>query len=214
MRSLSWRTLWSLGEPTNLCITCTEELHTLSGTRCQKCSRESSMPTCPDCQRWEVEHDPLLFNHSVFAYNDIMQDMLARWKYRGDYIVGKAFATTFQKIFNHTFKDINKNLMITSIPLSQERLKERGFNQAQMLAELLPIKSGQFLKRVHSEKQSKKTRQERLETDNPFLQIQNVPKTIVLIDDMYTTGTTLRHAARSLHEGGAENVYAYTLVRS
>src|SRR5690625_1097913 len=77
----------------------------------------------------------------------------------------------------------------------------------------LPAENKDILTRIHSEKQSKKTRSERLSADNPFVAAKKVNKPVILVDDIYTTGTTLRHAATLLKEQGCPEVYAYTLIR-
>lgn len=211
--TMNWRQLLFLSEPTKLCETCAKNLQIIHGQRCQICSRPSDLNVCSDCNNWKKSNHPLTFNHSVFEYNDMMQAMIARWKYRGDYILGQAFAAVFQQTFKKVFLKLNHEVIIVPVPLSDERLMERGFNQAQILADFLPMPKFNILERIHGEKQSKKTRRERLTTENPFKLHQPMSNKIILIDDIYTTGTTLRHAATSLKKGGASEVFAYTLIR-
>lgn len=210
---LNWKRLLFLSESKNLCATCEEKLDIIHGERCQMCSRQSDQDICSDCIYWQQRDNSLSFNHSVFGYNETMQDLIARWKYRGDYILGDAFEGAFRKEFKRTFATFDRDVILVPIPLSEERLFERGFNQAQILADFLPMPSHAILKRVHSEKQSKKTRHERLTTQNPFKLHQPMNKKMILIDDIYTTGTTLRHAATCLKAGGASDVFSYTLIR-
>lgn len=153
-------------------------------------------------------------NRSVYLYNDWMKDVVALWKFRGDYVIVEAFRRPFSQAFRRHF---GRDWHVVPIPLSRERLDERGFNQAEALARLLPSPYFPWLARRHSEKQSKKSRRERLKTDNPFFLADHPPldgKRIVLIDDIYTTGITIRHAARVLLEAGAAEVWALTLVRA
>jgi len=210
---LNWKRLFFLSESKSLCSTCADKLNIIQGKRCQMCSRQSDEPVCSDCIYWQRRDPSLSFNHSVFGYNERMQNMIARWKYRGDYILGDAFEKAFRKEFKRIKFD--RDAILVPIPLSEERLFERGFNQAQILADFLPMSTHAILKRVHSEKQSKKTRYERLASQNPFKLDQpvNTNTKVILIDDIYTTGTTLRHAATSLKTGGASDVCAYTLIR-
>ncbi|MDY0405083.1 ComF family protein [Virgibacillus sp. 179-BFC.A HS] len=180
-----------------------------------RCSRMSPNEICPDCQLWQKKFagdDPLAANHSIFVYNETMQQIIAKWKYRGDYILGNAFKTTFRKGFQQYFGKW-KNPIVIPIPLSEERLEERGFNQAQMLAEFLPAKISDSLSRTAGEKQSKKNRKQRLSAQNPFRVDRPINKAVILVDDIYTTGTTLRHAASVLKENGCPKVAAYTLIR-
>jgi len=157
--------------------------------------------------------DRLNKNFSIYSYNEYMKEVIAKWKYRGDYVLGEMFKELFVQRFHQHFSTIRKNAVIMSIPLSKERLFERGFNQAFMLATFLTAKVNESLQRVHNEKQSKKSRRERLKTTNPFNLTKPINKPVILVDDIYTTGQTIRHAASVLKRNGCPQVYAYTLIR-
>ena len=212
---ISWENIFILPMPKQLCALCEGDLELLQGKRCHKCSRMTKDRICSDCASWsnDEQKDPLVSNYSIFTYNEQMQAMIAKWKYRGDYVLANAFKIHVSELFIKQFTHLTKNLIIVPIPLSKERIKERGFNQAKVLASFLPIKSQEIMTRVHSEKQSKKTRHERISTKNPFKVNGKVNKTVILVDDIYTTGTTLRHAASVLRKNGCPEVYAYTLIR-
>lgn len=209
----SWRTLFVPPKQQMLCDKCLNHLHLLSGDRCTRCSRETSQQVCSDCRYYDKNgEDPLMFNYSIFTYNEHMQDMISRWKYRGDYVLGNAFEDALKTAFRNVFPKSN-HFEIVPIPLSEERLKERGFNQAAMLARFISTQPIQALTRIHGEKQSKKSRQERLAAINPFkLKIQ-LKKPVILVDDIYTTGITIRHAANVLKQAGCPKVYSLTLIR-
>ncbi|WP_308167083.1 phosphoribosyltransferase family protein [Bacillus sp. ISL-40] len=69
---------------------------------------------------------------------------------------------------------------------------------------------------MHSEKQSKKSRSERIHLSQVFQVNPNVDlagKKVILIDDIYTTGSTLRHAAKLLKVAGAASIQSLTLAR-
>lgn len=211
---LSWSNLFSFSESSRLCRACIDMLYRLQGKRCTRCSRECDRDVCLDCQKWGtyyVQDDPLTYNYSLYAYNAKMQEILSRWKYRGDYQLGEIFQKAYSESFKRHFPS---RAVIVPIPLSQERLNERAFNQASMLASFLSGTAEPLLTRIHSRKQSKKTRKERLGTVNPFHMTQSIEKPVILIDDLYTTGTTLRHAATLLKYNGCPRVAAYTLIRA
>ncbi|WP_175990231.1 ComF family protein [Bacillus sp. Marseille-Q1617] len=217
---ISWKGLF-YNEPEYLCEQCLKGLQAISGQRCLHCSRSFENlaselvkgDICLDCYRWEK--DPkwkgiLESNTSLFEYNDFLKEYLARYKYRGDYALAKAFALQIA----NCLKGMHYH-HIATIPLSQERHYERGFNQSTALLEAAGIAASPLLTRIHSEKQSKKSRQERLEQKQVFI----LPKadlkgqSILLFDDIYTTGTTLRQAAKLLKEAGAHEVSSLTLAR-
>ncbi|WP_226376886.1 ComF family protein [Oceanobacillus halotolerans] len=172
---------------------------------------------CDDCLWWENYydgHDPIIFNYSIYRYNEFMKEVIVKWKYRGDYSLGNMFQSDFVEGFQQAFSFLGKQqASVVPIPLSTDRLQERAFNQSQLLADILPLPRHNVLSRIHSEKQSKKTRKERVETKNPFSVTESLHNPIILVDDIYTTGTTLRHAASRLREKGCPRVYTYTLIR-
>ncbi|WP_028393521.1 ComF family protein [Bacillus cihuensis] len=218
-QKISWMSLLMQEQETSVCADCFAKFDPISGELCQICSRVLSAEFrrgshCLDCYRWEQDPDWQGFlteNQSLFHYNDFMKETIAKFKYRGDYALAE--------VFSHFIKDALLTLAfdcVTVIPLSRERLLERGFNQAEALAITAGQTCIQPLTRIHSEKQSKKSRRDRINLPQVF-QITDpelvAGKKILLIDDIYTTGSTLRHAAKVLKLAGATEIRSLTLAR-
>jgi competence protein ComFC len=219
---IGWQELFTRTEEKVICRECEESFEELKGTLCKICGRrlhelapqfvEGDM--CYDCIRWEKDPEwggVLNRNISLYTYNDFLQELIARYKYRGDYIM----ANVFKQKIKRNIEALKPDLIIP-IPLSPERLYERGFNQA----EALIITAGQTpshpLTRNHTEKQSKKSREERIHLHKIFNISTSATfeaKNILLIDDIYTTGSTLRHAALPLKKAGSANILSLTLAR-
>lgn len=213
---INWESVIHLRQRPLLCEDCINQLEKLSGNKCRTCSKQTTERQCDDCKKWTniyTNNDPLKKNVSLYTYNDYMKEMIAKWKYRGDYILSEVFKDAFRSYFNEEFAEVKNETIIIPIPLSKERLFERGFNQANVLASFISDHMEQLLERVHSEKQSKKSRIERMTSANPFRLTKAVQKPVILIDDIYTTGRTIRHAAALLKSNGCPAVYAYTLIR-
>jgi len=208
----TWSNLFFPPKKQYLCQVCNNALDILSGRRCLQCSRTTTKKVCSDCIKWQNKNDSLTFNYSIYDYNERMQDMITKWKYRGDYVIGLAFQEMFREVCKEKFGN-NEKYTIIPIPLSQKRMRERGFNQAAMLAGFLTPNPREVLTRVHGEKQSKKTRKERINAKNPFELTESLNNPVILVDDIYTTGTTLRLAAEILKQAGCPTVYGLTLVR-
>lgn len=186
---------------------------------CPKCGRpQESEELCGDCVKWEA--DPLTRsllrqNRSVYIYNTFMKEVLARFKFRGDAELVFAFAPSFINAFHQYCR--RTPAVLVPIPLSEERKAERGFNQAERLASLLKRPVMHPLLRIENEKQSKKSRKERIKPKTVFRTEKGSVKNldIILIDDLYTTGATLHHAADCLMTSGeAKSVSSFTLIRS
>ncbi|MFY2155821.1 ComF family protein [Cytobacillus firmus] len=123
-------------------------------------------------------------------------------------------ARAFSPFIKEKLKNLNFECLVP-IPLSPERLYERGFNQSAALIREAGFTPKDLLQRIHSEKQSKKSRLDRIHQNQVFepLNINIKNKIILLVDDIYTTGSTLYHAARVLKNGGAASVFSLTLAR-
>ena len=220
--NLSWRSLFGKEETPKICGGCNDNFELITGEVCEMCGRPFTFleeeyrvgNICYDCKRWEEDENwsrSLDRNRSLYRYTDFVKDVVAKFKFRGDYVLAEIFAD-----------DLRQNLQsfqydyIVPVPLSEERLYERGFNQAEALITTVGFEPTHLLSRFHTEKQSKKSRSERIHLEQVFkldTDLNLKSKTIVLIDDIYTTGSTLRHAAKILKDNGAAKVYSFTLAR-
>ncbi|PLS04340.1 ComF family protein [Neobacillus cucumis] len=220
--AVGWVALFSKEKEQPLCPTCEERLEKVEGETCRICSRPfhrlgeqyRNGDLCHDCTRWEADPEWQGFlekNHSLYLYNDFLKELIATYKFRGDYILAKVFIELFKKEVSEMAPDL-----LVPIPLSEERLYERGFNQSTAVLTYAGFPAAEILTRVHSEKQSKKSREERIQIPQVFKMKHNgyiKDKRILLVDDIYTTGSTLRHAAKLLKEAGAESIQSLTIAR-
>ncbi|MEJ9281721.1 ComF family protein [Ureibacillus thermosphaericus] len=148
---------------------------------------------------------------SLYYYNEAMQDYLHRYKFMHDVLLAKVFR---EEIY-YNLK--NRKEMIVPIPMHPEKLKERTFSHVDELLKQARIPYVHLLEKITTETQGGKTRKERMNTPQIFKlkkTVQVEGKEILLVDDIYTTGTTIRHAKRVLIEGGAKSVKAFTLIKS
>lgn len=214
--SLTFSTFFQPPKQRLMCQSCLEQLQPIVGEVCSICGTISRMKICSDCLQWKKKRphlDTLDSNRSIFSYTNFVQEIFAQWKYRGDYALGQLFKPFVESYFSHEFL-LDKGTVVVPIPLSKERLYERAFNQAELIAKWITPKPTLLLTRQHHEKQSKKSKQERLSSKNPFILSKSINNPVLLVDDIYTTGTTLRQASTILKENGCPKVDAFTLVRS
>lgn len=218
----SWKAIFSTEKIRYICTECDRLFEKIDGETCRICCRPFKNleekfrhgDLCYDCFRWEEDPEwqgNLYLNTSIYLYNDFLKEVMARYKFRGDYILAKIFAESMKVFLQKLTPDV-----LVPIPLSEERLYERGFNQADALIIESGYQPTRLLSRIHSEKQSKKSRHERIHFPQVF-QVEAsesmMGKNVLLIDDIYTTGSTLRHAAKLLKAAGAERVQSLTLAR-
>jgi competence protein ComFC len=148
------------------------------------------------------------------VYDEGMKEILAQFKFRGDAELVHIFHQPFRSLFQKYFANVS---VVIPVPLSEEREYERGFNQAELLASCLPIKMFcTSLRRIETEKQSKKKRKERISGVNPFyFQGEEMfhEQHVLIVDDVYTTGITVRQIGSLLYDRGAREVSCLTLCR-
>ena len=189
--------------------------------RLQKISPEDCCPTCMniekncrDCAHWKTIYPEYDFAHkALYRYNEGLQGWLHAYKFLGDYRLRETFAI---EIKNYLKK--YSDFLICAIPLSEERLAQRGFNQAEELLKAAHIPSVTLLKRkIDLTPQAHKNRRERLAMEQPYELAVSADKVknkkILLVDDVYTTGRTLFHGAELLLDAGAQQVRTFSLAR-
>ena len=112
-----------------LCSDCDSTFERIGEEYCPNCMKTGLSIKCQDCQFWckegiEVSH------RAIFIYNQAMKDFFSRYKFDGDFLLRKAFAS----VLSEELKKY-KGYQFVVIPLSPERLLERGFNQVEGLVE-------------------------------------------------------------------------------
>ncbi len=145
---------------------------------------------------------------SIYTYNDFMKDVLHQYKFLQDVELAKVFIEDFD-----TLK--KKTSIIVPIPMHPDKRRERTFSQVDELLRAAQLPFTHMLEKKLNTTQGKKSKLERIHSEILFqINKEVVGKSIILIDDLYTTGTTLHHAAYVLKQSGANKVDAFTLVRA
>ncbi|RAZ79711.1 ComF family protein [Planococcus halotolerans] len=137
-----------------------------------------------------------------------MKDYFHQFKFLQDVVLAEVFAEELVKAVRKT------KAAAVPIPMNPVKLRERTFAQVDSILEAGGADYVHLLQK-NEEVQGEKNKGERISTRGLFtLNGNSVPKNIVLVDDMYTTGTTLRLAAKILKEAGAETVAFVALIRA
>ncbi len=209
-------------EPECLCSRCWLQIEYIQPPLCVCCGNiVSGNPAhnhlCGTCRR-----NPPYFSRarSSIRYDQPVRILLHRLKYHGDTTVLPAL----RWIIAHSHVDQPGAVdLIVPIPLFVSRLKQRGFNQADILArEYFPertkdIRSDLLRRGRDTGAQTSLSGAARRNNLRSAFYIKNGGgvrgKRICLIDDVYTTGTTVNECAKTLMEGGAEEVQVLTLAR-
>ena len=168
---------------------------------------------------------------SVFEYrNDFIKEALWMLKYRRNMWLAKIFAEAMYEVLLEEigdqilFNNFTKPILIP-LPLSKTRAQERGFNQSELLAkeiylidekENLSFEPKVLFKIKNTESQTHKNKKDRRENIKGSFEVRNSQKikgrNIILIDDVYTTGSTLNEAGRVLRKSGAKKVFGLVVA--
>lgn len=192
-----------------MCSACLATFEKIAELHCPSCYKVGDNQVCQDCLYWQNQ-DKMVSHQAIFRYNEAMKDYFSRYKFQGDYLLRKVFIADIKEALK-SYKDYT----IVPIPLSENREEERGFNQVTGFLEAAGIKYKSLLTKSESQKQSEKTREERLKSQNPFtLRLdKDLPDNILLVDDIYTTGATLQMAAQVFYEKGVKEIKTFSLAR-
>lgn len=111
---------------------------------------------------------------------------------------------------------------IYPVPMHSHKKRQRGFNQTESIAHILSTKTGipvmtnRLFKAIETPPQaslSRKDRQENVKGSFVLRDAAQLPKTVIIVDDVWTTGATIREIATLLKRNGVEKVIACTLAR-
>ena len=208
-----------------LCSSCLEQAPRIRAPFCAKCSEPFSGAindafTCANCA-----HRTLHFDAAVSAYRSrgVVRKLLHEFKYGKHlhlrYPLGRWLVDAMQddRLRGRTFD------VLVPVPLHPARARERSFNQALLLGEILSaaasIKLVPLLERVRfTRSQTTFNRAERIENLRDAFRLRKNADVresrVLLIDDVLTTGSTLSECARVLRAGGAASVHAITAARA
>lgn len=200
-----------------ICRDCFQKLSFTSPPVCRSCGKEiplSSDEYCRDCgkRKHSFESGMALLN-----YDETARRSMAGIKYgnRREYLdfYGAAMAARFRKRAEGMGAEA-----LVPVPVHPSRKKSRGFNQAEVLADRIgeqlgiPVWPDLLVRRRKTRPQKDLTPGEHLENLRGAFEMnlpegRRVPETVILVDDIYTTGSTMEACAGILKQGGVKKVY-------
>ena len=201
-----------------ICRECLGSISPLAEPLCGLCGLpQSRAGLCRQCQDQPPSFDAL---RSWSAFEGPLRNILLKLKYKGDVSLGDALAVP---LANFVASLDWKPEIVIPIPLSRLRLAERGYNQVGVVARPLSMAlSLAYVPRALSRERETRTQvgltgPERRDNVRDAFQARAplvAGKTVLLLDDVATTGATLSSAADSLRQGGAKRVLAVTPGRA
>ena len=202
-----------------VCETCEQKFEYISAPYCMKCGKElgeEGDEYCGDCIRHSHVFDR---GRALFVYKS-MADSIYRFKYKGRQEYGDYYGACMGEYLGKWIRQCSPDGLVP-VPVHESRRRLRGYNQAEVLAKKLgevldiPVYSD-LIRRVRKTAPMKDLsvtdRQNNLKRAFKICRNDVKLSTIVIIDDIYTTGSTIDAMSYELRRAGAERIYFVTLA--
>jgi ComF family protein len=208
------------------CTACWHTIRPLQQPVCTRCDQPFVSPVAtthtPNHQCQHCQERPPDFQRAwtLFPYLPPLREAICAFKYHGKHTLAQPLARLMISALPSGI-DID---MIIPVPLHPARLRAREFNQSLLLADQLgrylirPVSATHLMRITATDPQTALTRQARLKNLRKAFAVRKphelAKKRILLVDDVFTTGTTLNECAKTLRIAGTGPVFALTLART
>lgn len=209
-----------------LCEKCKEKINFIKDNFCAKCGgvAEGKIISGATCGKCKIEEKYFTISRSVARYSDVLKDIIHKFKYNKKKYLAKPLSNLMiDYLRNDSSIDIKNIDIIIPVPLHKKRLQERGFNQSELLGKCLSedfkieLASDVLFRTKNTVPQFNLSPFQRAENIKGAFEVKNQniikDKNILLLDDIYTTGSTLQEASKSLKKAKTKNIYCLTLAR-
>lgn len=201
-----------------ICSGCWAAIRTWEDGQCQRCGQPTAEAGSL-CQHCLIPNWGCGDIRTIGPFEAPLSDAIHMLKYSDAKSVSRQLGTMMAERVVGDQK-YNKADMILAVPLHSARKRERGYNQAQLLAEQLgkaldiPAPEGLIARGKHTKSQTTLNKEQRHKNVEGIFVVQNPARikdrTIILVDDVLTTGATIGTCGQSLLAAGAREVLAYT----
>ena len=204
-----------------VCGECWQKIELIKTPICYRCYRLSSeFKLCPSCHRQQALHRVIVCAH----WQASLKKIVYGFKYRRARVVtnllGGLLSAAIQSI-----SLTHNNVVVVPVPLHRYRYWQRGFNQAENLARVVAeqnhwpilttlVRHKPTLPQFGLNKMTRKDNLADAFSLKPGSQALLAGKTVIIVDDIITTGVTLNECAKTLRQGGAKEVWGLVLARA
>ena len=199
------------------CAECKDLLQLVGQNRCYKCGKPVSedVEYCFDCSRKKFTY---IEGRAVYVYNDLMKDSIARFKYNGRVEYADYYVWSIVENLGNYIRELEVDAIIP-VPIHSTKLNKRGYNQAEIIANKLGkamnilVIPNALVRVVNTSAQKEldnKQREKNLRHAiklNPRCNIPDDVKKVLIVDDIYTTGSTINACAKQLMYNRCIDVY-------
>ncbi len=199
----------------DFCEKCEENITAISEDFCQHCGQESGLCICGDETNAHIEHIT-----AVYLYSGDIREKIHAMKFRGRLHLINGFGEAMAKRIRSVYGSVHFD-GVCFVPMSSEGEKERGYNQSRLLAKSVAHNLGVpfidcLAKTKLTQKQHSLTGFERRENVKGSFSLSTPAevegKTLILCDDIKTTGSTLNECVKVMMAGGVREVYCVCIA--
>lgn len=202
-----------------ICFGCMKKLRYITPPRCMRCGKKLDSEEKEYCRDCSNKSHGFVRGRALYEYGSVAPGIY-RFKYKNRREYADFFGEEMARYLGDFIRETAPDGLVP-VPLHKKRQRSRGFNQSYLLAEAIgrytgiPV-YGSLLKRVKNTVPLKRLNPEERQNNlkKAFIMVGNDVKlkTIMIIDDIYTTGSTVDEAAAVLMAGGVEKVYFLALA--
>ncbi|MFM1869296.1 MAG: hypothetical protein RLY99_40 [Pseudomonadota bacterium] len=211
-------------QASRICEKCINLLKSQQKNRCSQCASicDETNATCTNCQNQTPSFDKTI---CLDCYGGLLTNAVHDYKYKHQVAIAKGLVDTWVEINTNNHLISNVDLLIP-VPMSSQKLYQRGFNQSWELCrwfskEFKIQRSSSIVSRSHLESnQAQATRNERIKRLETVFYINQIQvdmiknNRIAIVDDVMTTGATLSTIAKLLKDFGAQSVHNWVILRT
>ena len=186
---------------------------------CKKCGRGLVDETMEYCERCKKHSHIFIQSKSVYFYTGGARDGMYRFKYSNRRGYARTYAKTAVKMHSRWLRNISPD-MIIPVPMYRKKERIRGYNQATVFAKALskeiniPCRDDYLIRIKNTKALKLQDATERQKNLQDAFQVKDFGvkyKTVLLVDDIFTTGATADEASKALLSAGVERVYIMTV---
>ncbi|MDI6782540.1 MAG: ComF family protein [bacterium] len=215
----------NLDSPGNICTTCWSRTEYLFPPYCLRCGHPSGDGHSAECKHCENLYPAFSLARGVGKYNGTLREAihLLKFQFKDDLVNPLANLYLHYIARSRDFADYQTYDYIVPVPLHKTKLREREFNQVELLAKQISHQLDISLSTDNLYRKRYTTPQMRMPAEKRLANVQNAfavreptqfkQKKILLLDDIMTTGATVNECSRVLMNAGSERVTVLVLAR-
>ena len=207
-----------------VCYSCRKRISIQKQSLCYECAEK--LERKKEYITGEIELGEKYFDKaiSLFKYDFRVRNLIHDFKYRGIKEIGNYFADIAIEVLKKDYLEFINIDFVVAVPMHKVRQRERSFNQAEYLSKRISKAldledcSSLVIKNFQTEKQVFKDLDKRLNAKSsaPIYKVKEkeyfTGKTVLIIDDVFTSGATANELSKVLKENGVKKIYVFTIA--